>query len=460
MKYSIFYLLCLLSLTSGCFVNYPIYYDDIIKTEKSLSAFTLFAKEKGICYKSSFGSTRQMGLVSSSMIPVESYGDIFEDQIPGKAGIDVQKANYSALPFDFWGARTGDRPFFIKGRLIKKSKKAIIIIHGILFSKRTYFVKEFAEMAAKFNFSVITIDLRGHGESLTYPETSGGIYEAVDVCYVAKKLKIDYGMEYVGVIGFSYGAHTAIRAAYESSWESVRSQGHPVIDAAIAISGPCDMHLAFEDLEPTGFGHLNNNFFDGLLSERVANLKAYGFVPKNIEIKSFKDYLEKRVIPYYKRTTRGAFEPNPSLDREEYKYLNRKVQIYNRYFQEKIGNADDLLKIASTPQLLPQITIPLLIIHAEDDVTVSVKHAEIIATTVNKNKLDNILVMIVPDGGHIAIHKIDPNWTFNIVYGFHYYHAFPHERNQFKTIDSVSSLWYYFDRVFDIRSLRLLWAVF
>jgi predicted alpha/beta-fold hydrolase len=295
-----FWLLSLLVLT-GCFVNYPVYYDQIIKTEKSLPGFVSFAKEKNIRYKSSLGSPRNLGMVSSSMIPLESYGDIFEDQIPGKAGVDVETKNCRQLPFHFWGAQTGTIPVSIKGQMREKSKKAIIILHGLLFSKRTVFIREFAEVAySQWNFTIITIDLRGHGENLIYPETSVGVYEALDVCYLAKKLKTECGMEYVGVIGFSYGAHTAIRVAYEASCEAKASGGLPVIDAAVAISPPCDMNLAFYDLSSTGIGYVTNNFFSGLFLARVAALKKSGFIQEDLEIKNFKDYLDRVVIPRYK----------------------------------------------------------------------------------------------------------------------------------------------------------------
>lgn len=459
----------------GCFVNYPIYYghDEIIKTEESLTDFVSFTREKDIQYKSSLGSLRNLGMVSSAMIPLESYGDIFEDQVPGKAGVDEETKNYRALPFNCWGAQTGTIPVSIKGHIKENSKKSIIILHGLLFSKRTTFIREFADVAySQWNFSVITIDLRGHGENLIYPETSVGIYEALDVCYLAKKLKTECGMEYVGVIGFSYGAHTAIRAAYEASWEAKVSGGAPVIDAAVSISPPCDMDLAFGDLSPTGIGRVTNNFFSGLFLTRVAALKDCGFIPENLEIKNFRDYIDRLVIPYYKnaynvpdRSSLGSLyrQATPlchAAFQTPYDHLAQKVRKYEKDFQETIHSADDLLKMASTAKLLPEITIPLLVIHSEDDTTVAVRHSQIIAEAAKEKKLKNILVIIVPDGGHIAMHKVDPNWTFNTVYAFHYYYANPANRMDFQVVEQVGTLWYYFDRVLDIRMFRLGWTFF
>ena len=456
----------------GCFVNYPVYYDNIVKTEKSLPGFVAFLKEKQIRYRSSLGSPRVSGMMATSLIPLESYADIFADQVPGKAGNDIEQDNYQALPADFFGAPTGRRPVPIKGRIRLHGDKAIIIVHGIFFSKRTRFIKDFTQAALRYGFSVVTVDLRGHGENLVYPEMSLGIYEALDLCYLAKKLKLDYGMKYVGLLGFSLGAHTVIRTAYEASCAAKAENAPPVVDAVLAISPPCDMQMAFEDLSCTGFARFTNNFFDGVFLTRIDHLKQNGFIPKTLPVENFADYLQKIILPHYGTAhspTQNATAANyqhlnafrEKIYGQPYLHLDLRTRFYEKLFRTKIKNPDDLLQAAGTYDLLPDIDrVPLLVIHGYDDTTVSVKHTQMISNRVNSEKLQNILTIIVPDGGHIAIHKVDPDWTFNVVYAFHYYYAYPERRNTFRPLRRVSPLWYYFDRVFYPTQLRMLWTLF
>ncbi|BBM87912.1 alpha/beta fold hydrolase [Candidatus Uabimicrobium amorphum] len=451
------------SLLCGCFVNIPFQYTDIVQTENSLPKFQKLTKDNNIIYQSSFGSPRQLGMTSTSFIVLNSYDDIFEDQIPGKAGVDVQRANYHELPADFLGAPVGHKPLQIKGRIVHGSKKAIIIIHGIFFSKRTYFLKEYVRVAQEQGFSVVSIDMRGHGESLS-SEMSVGIYEALDLCYLAKRLKSDYGIEYVGLIGFSLGAHTTIRAMYESSQEAALSGNAPIIDAGVAISPPCDMVKAFDDLKQHGFGRTTSNFFHGLFLSRIEALRESKFIQQDIQINEFDEYINQIILPRY-QANRNATKSDENLQflrekiyGEEYKYLDQKTQEYISKFKS-MKNHKDLLREASTHDLLPKIKLPLLIIHAQDDTTIDVQHIYEAADIINKQKLNNIMAIVVPDGGHISLHHVDPNWTYSTVYGFHHYCAGISPQN-FKPIREVSSLWYYFDRVLYPSQLSLSWTLF
>lgn len=467
---SFLYLLLFLcsSLLCGCFINIPIYYDteNTIITPKSLHDFQDFAVQKNIRYKSSLGSLRQSGAVSSSFVVLDSYGDIFDDQIPGKSGIEVEKANYQPLPNDFFGALTQQRPVQIKGRIMHNSSKAIILIHGFFFSKRTFFLKEFCDMAEKQGFSVITIDLRGHGENMS-SEMSAGIYEALDVCYLAKRLKKDYDIDYIGLLGFSLGAHTAIRALYEASWEAEKSGEPACIDAGVAISPPFDMHRAFLELGTPGFGKPTNNFFYGLFQERMAALYQYGFVSPQQKIHTFNDYIDHIILPYYKNNNtmqmsvsdQNLLQLRKQIYQNDYKFLDQKTRMYEQMFQQMQGY-NDFLNAASTINLVSQIKQPLCIIHPKDDTVISIAELYKITQEINRKKQHNILVVTVPDGGHIALQHVDPNWTYNVVYGFHYYHAYPNNRDSFQQIDKVHWLWYYLDRGIYPTQLRLLWTLF
>lgn len=97
----------------------------------------------------------------------------------------------------------------------KLNKKAIILVHGMNSSRTAEFGGRFPEFAAGLNregFTVLMIDLRGHGQSGNARFTFG-ITEGRDVIAAVNWLKSrGYQPKSIGVIGVSMGAATAIGA--------------------------------------------------------------------------------------------------------------------------------------------------------------------------------------------------------------------------------------------------------
>ncbi|WP_199289218.1 alpha/beta fold hydrolase [Pseudanabaena sp. FACHB-1998] len=102
----------------------------------------------------------------------------------------------------------------------KLNKKAIILVHGMNSSRTAEFGGHFPEFAAGLNregFTVLMIDLRGHGQSGNARFTFG-ITERRDVIAAVNWLKRrGYQSKAIGVIGVSMGASTAIGATAEDS---------------------------------------------------------------------------------------------------------------------------------------------------------------------------------------------------------------------------------------------------
>lgn len=100
----------------------------------------------------------------------------------------------------------------------KLNQKAIILVHGMNSSRTAEFGGHFPEFAAGLNregFTVLMIDLRGHGQSGNTRFTFG-ITERRDVIAAVNWLKSrGYQPKSIGVLGVSMGASTAIGATAE-----------------------------------------------------------------------------------------------------------------------------------------------------------------------------------------------------------------------------------------------------
>ena len=94
------------------------------------------------------------------------------------------------------------------------SKGTIIWIHG-LDANREGEKMELISDIHRLGFSVLTFDLRGHGHSDQAP-LGLGLREKNDVLGAIKYLKENQNINYVGVLGISYGAVIGILAAEET----------------------------------------------------------------------------------------------------------------------------------------------------------------------------------------------------------------------------------------------------
>jgi pimeloyl-ACP methyl ester carboxylesterase len=99
-----------------------------------------------------------------------------------------------------------------------ENQRAIILVHGYNNSRTNGFLDEFVQFAADLHqagFSVMMIDLRGHGESAEARFTFG-IKERRDVLGAVDWLESrGYQAGKIGVLGYSLGAGSIIGAAAE-----------------------------------------------------------------------------------------------------------------------------------------------------------------------------------------------------------------------------------------------------
>jgi fermentation-respiration switch protein FrsA (DUF1100 family) len=122
----------------------------------------------------------------------------------------------------------------------KLSNKTIILVHGMNSSRTAEFNKHFPEFGAALvreGFTVLMIDLRGHGDSGNARFTFG-LTERRDVIGAVNWLKIKgYKPQEIGVLGVSMGAATAIGATVDDP-----DIGALVIDSGYAEVYPVMQH--------------------------------------------------------------------------------------------------------------------------------------------------------------------------------------------------------------------------
>jgi fermentation-respiration switch protein FrsA (DUF1100 family) len=108
----------------------------------------------------------------------------------------------------------------------------VIVLHGFGGNRHT----ALAHSSFLYpEFSLLLLDLRGHGES-DGRVTSVGYYERLDVIGAAQYLQ-DLGYRSIGVLGVSMGGATAILAAAEC----------PAIDAVVADSSFAELRHAVRE---------------------------------------------------------------------------------------------------------------------------------------------------------------------------------------------------------------------
>jgi uncharacterized protein len=132
---------------------------------------------------------------------------------PAAAGLQYQDVQFPAA--------TGDAT--IAGWYIpaENAKRAVVLVHGKDSNRATAFAGRFVELAAALHqrgFTVLMIDLRGHGESSAARFTFG-LYERRDVigavAYLQSKQPLAPGN--IGVLGVSMGAAAGIGALHDDS---------------------------------------------------------------------------------------------------------------------------------------------------------------------------------------------------------------------------------------------------
>lgn len=149
--------------------------------------------------------------------------NVAEQVVDGNGGGEVDRAgNFEKVTF-----KTEDG-FTIVGNLSRGGKRAVVLMHQFALDKSSY--DNLAKKLSDANFTVLAIDLRGHGQSLDKNGVKVGYASFPDQEFrdmekdvlAAKKFLTQQGFSLYALVGSSIGANTAVNyAAQDQSVEKI-----------------------------------------------------------------------------------------------------------------------------------------------------------------------------------------------------------------------------------------------
>lgn len=263
---------------------------------------------------------------------------------------------------------------------------AVVICHGLLMTKHFDVIIQMARRAFEsWGFHVVTIDLRGWGQSAwtTEAPSSAGFHEGRDILEIARELHRDPRVTSVGAIGYSMGGSSVLGAAYQSSGSIDR----PLDGGAVTVSAPTDIAMALEHISKKP--HWRDPFF----------------VLWNI----------------FRAAIRGTVRQK-NLDRS----ISNWIDLVEATSIEHYGiSMEEFCRQASAKEFAADIKMPVLALHSEDDFLVPVDHAELLADVTKDNPW--VHVMVRSAGAHVAFAAADPSWFHSTVRCWLEYWATPGE---------------------------------
>lgn len=310
------------------------------------------------------------------------------DQNPDTAGRTPNYAPYPAfeevqIPGSDGLMLTGHRSTGAPGAPV------IIITHGLFDSHASIYVVEYAEVLRRWGFHVVALDLRDHGRLRGHgPPPSMGLHEGRDLFAAACALSDAEGVS-VGILGLSYGGHCAVRAAHEATLA-----GRPEVlrGGVFSVSGPLNIHEAVLALDD----HTRLPKTHGMLNRLVmANL--YG---------SFRRHLALCVAEH-------APLPHPCKDYESYV---REIVLPAYPDAPPLVGAFLGAARSTQPSVLAEVAVPVVLLHATDDMLVPVRHLHEGLAAAGDNPL--VRGRELPGGGHVGFGANDPQAMLTMLAAF------------------------------------------
>lgn len=253
-------------------------------------------------------------------------------------------------------------------------RPGLVVVHGLFSSRRFDYVRQIAVRAYfEWGFNVMAVDLRSFGltELINDAPSSGGWKEGEDLIFAARHLK-SLGATTAGAVGISLGASSVLGACHPEG------AGEALDGGILAVSPPADIGKATERLSknlPLNHPQYALNYaFRAMLLSRVRGDRW----PDDI---SRLDEALERVS--------GAFYGLP---------------------------VEEIRRRSSAVNHIAEATVPVLILHPEDDKIIPVRNAHQLEEAAADNEL--VRVWVLPGGGHGAIDAIDRDWFYTVLRSF------------------------------------------
>ncbi|AFY73513.1 X-Pro dipeptidyl-peptidase (S15 family) [Synechococcus sp. PCC 7502] len=221
----------------------------------------------------------------------------------------------------------------------QKSDKVVILVHGLNSSRTHEFADKFSEFGAEMNrqgFSILMIDLRGHGQS-SDSRITFGITERRDVIAAVNWLKQKgFKPQKIGALGVSLGSASVIGAAVEDKdiaaivTDSGYAEVYPIMQKhwQSASGGLPEIFLPSTMM----FGHLFTGY-DPTLSKPVQEISRIS--PRPVLI------IHSKIDPY--TPIENAYNLKAAYPQAEYWETNAKVhpESFNTNPQAYIAKVTD-----------------------------------------------------------------------------------------------------------------------
>lgn len=267
-----------------------------------------------------------------------------------------------ALGFQRERMETNDGDFMDIDFSTVKSKKLVIIIHGLEGSSNSKYVTALSQISNEDGFDVAAVNLRGcSGEPnrLLSSYHSGKTNDLAEILDYLEKEK-DY--ESYHIVGYSLGGNLLLKYLGES-----RNDYSSKLKGAVGVSVPCDLKGS---------------------SQAIA--KFWNMV-----------YMQRFLISL-KKKTRIKLEQFPENDLKKEAILNSKNFLdFDNYFTAPVNgfaDANDYWKQNSCAQFLEGIKIPSLLVTASDDPFLTDSCIPVRQAKANKN----FHLEVTRYGGHVG----------------------------------------------------------
>lgn len=205
----------------------------------------------------------------------------------------------------------------------------VVIVHGLEGSAEAGYVCGTADKALAWGFNVVRCNVRNCGgtEHLTPTLYHSGL--TLDLRHIISELIIEDGLKDIFVVGFSMGGNQALKMAGEDG-----SNAPPQLRGVCAVSPPVDLALCSRSI--------------GLPQNRIYEYRFLRSLKAKMQLKKrlFPDIYDLKAL----QAVRSLWE------------FDDVMAPYNGF-----RDARDYYAKASSLQYLPEIRVPTLVIHAEDD---------------------------------------------------------------------------------------------
>lgn len=240
----------------------------------------------------------------------------------------------------------------------KPSNRTILLVHGLTGSHLSHYMVRATRLFVEQGYQVIRMDLRGcgAGQGKAKQPYHGGRSE--DPRQVIHWLAQRYPQSPVTCIGFSLGANMVLKMAGEAGGKAI---GY--LDSLIAVSPPMDLYSSVNRL----------------------------LEPKN---RLFEQHFVKELMKEVQKKQHYF----PDLI---FKTLPKKLNLFqfdDLYTAPMSGfeNARDYYQRSSALQFMPNIKLPTLILHADDDPVVCNTAFEHLPES------PNLDIFVTAQGGHVG----------------------------------------------------------